>query len=67
MNKITKKELLGIIIANIVIALFFVFIILYGTSDKCWYANMHDKNCEVTLNDDSECKCYQRFIEKNRK
>ena len=34
----------------------------YSMSSECWYANMHDSNCEMN----GHCGCYNRFVEANK-
>ena len=69
MKKVRKENVndwvYGIIL-GIIITLFFCAMIWYGTSDKVWYANTHDKDCESMLNDTEDCGCYNRFMEKSK-
>lgn len=35
-----------------------LFAVLYGTSDKAWYAGKHTAGCDGTDN----CGCYERLV-----
>lgn len=42
----------------------FVFAIIKGTSKEQWYSDKHDSQCEKTLYNNNDCKCYNRFMKK---
>lgn len=58
------KEFFYACLFIVILAFIFFFIIWYGTSDKVWYANKHDSNCESMLYDKEDCGCYDRFMNK---
>ena len=65
MKKFLKEALQLTIFSVVMGALMFCFI-WYATSPEVWYANMHDSECESTLESAENCGCYDRFLEKEK-
>lgn len=62
-----KKELIGSIVFSVILGILFCAGLWYGTSAECWYAGMHDSECENVMADAGEgCGCYNRFLEKEK-
>ena len=57
------KEVIGAVIFGAVLLAMMFGAVLYGTSDSCWYAGMHDSECEYPMGE-KECNCYNRFMKK---
>ena len=55
-------RVLSEVIMVILLAFFFVGVILSCTSKEMWYAGSHDSECEEMIYG-SECHCYERFME----
>jgi hypothetical protein len=49
-----KENVTEVIIGSVVVAIVAVAIIIYGTSDKVWYAGEHNAGCDTSEN----CGCY---------
>lgn len=62
-----KKELIGSIVFSVILGILLCAGLWHGTSAECWYAGMHDSECENVMADEGEgCGCYNRFLEKEK-